>query len=635
VTSPSSLKPPEGGVTSGGNALYTERVKRFRGEAEALGARSRLVSNLRGLSFGAAVIAALVGTVGRHPEGLPAALVAGVAFLGLVVWHSRVIAAEDHALRLTRVNLDALARVTGEWRSLPDDGARFVADTHPYSSDLDVFGKGSVYQRVSVAHTKYGEDALFRYLSEPAPPDTVKLRQEAVQSLASRFEERQLLEALALGVVHVEGALETSSSKRRKPPEAPDPEPLLNWAEGGPFLSERPLLRVAIYLVPAATLLLMVGAQVFGWPGSLWAISLILSIIVLTQLRGEADRVFGAVSSTRGAFLRYGPMFEVIESMKLDSSLFGQMRDGLLAGPVRPSVAMKRFEKIVGWFDLRHNGMIHPFANAFLLWDAHCLLRLEAWQRDVGRLVRPWFQVLGEVEAQSSFAGLAFDEPGFGWPELSPGAACFEAEGLGHPLIGSASRVENDVSLPAPGRAMLVTGSNMSGKSTLLRSMGLAAVMAQAGAPVCARKLRLSPLAVRTSVKISDSLASGVSHFYAEVARLKGVLDATREAAPVFFLLDEILHGTNSNERQIGARWLLSELVEKNAIGAVSTHDVELCRLPPHLMDHVLQCHLRESVEAGKMTFDYRLRPGPVSGGNALRLMRLVGLPVPLEEPKA
>jgi hypothetical protein len=610
-------------------------VNRFRAEAESLGARSRLVSNLRGLSFGAAAIALLVGTVGGHPEWLPPALAAGAAFLGLIVWHSRVIAAEDHALRLTRVNLDALARVTGEWRSLPDDGARFVSDTHPYSSDLDVFGKGSLYQRVSVAHTKYGEDALYRYLHDAAPPDQVRLRQEAVRSLAPRFDERQLLEALALGVVHVEGALETSTSKRRKPPEAPDPEPLLNWAEGGPFLSERPLLRLAIYALPAATLALMAGAKLLGWPSSLWAVTLVFSIVVLAQVRGEADRVFGAVSSTRGAFLRYGPMFEVIESLKLDSSLFGQMRDGLLSGPVRPSVAMKRFEKIVGWFDLRHNGMIHPFANAFLLWDAHCLLRLEAWQRDVGRLVRPWFQVLGEVEAQSSFAGLAFDEPAFCWPELTTGVGRFEATGLGHPLIAAGNRVENDVDLPAPGRAMLVTGSNMSGKSTLLRSMGLAAVMAQAGAPVCARGLQMSPLAVRTSVKISDSLASGVSHFYAEVARLKGVLDATLEPVPVFFLLDEILHGTNSNERQIGARWLLSELVSRNAIGAISTHDVELCRLPAHLMDHVIQCHLRESVEDGKMTFDYRLRPGPVSGGNALRLMRLVGLPVPLEEPKA
>jgi DNA mismatch repair ATPase MutS len=292
---------------------------------------------------------------------------------------------------------------------------------------------------------------------------------------------------------------------------------------------------------------------------------------------------------------------------------------------------MKRFERVVGWFDLRHNGMIHPFANVFLLWDAHCLLRLEAFQRDAGRNARAWFHALGEVEGLSSFAGLAFDEPSYAWPEVEDGSAHFTATALGHPLLSSTARVSNDVNIPAPGHALLVTGSNMSGKSTHLRSMGLAAVMALSGAPVCASRLRISPLAVRSSIRISDSLSGGVSHFYAEVSRLRGVLDATAGSLPVLFLLDEILHGTNSEERQVGARWILAELLRRDAIGAVSTHDVGLCRLPPELMEKVAQHHFRESVEDGRMTFDYRLRSGPVSGGNALRLMRLVGLDVPLE----
>jgi hypothetical protein len=633
VTAPSTSN----GVTvepkGGSESLYSERAERFRSEAAALGSRSRLVSNLRGLSFGAAIVVLVSGTLGGKVAWLPLVLVFGLVFVGLVVWHSRVIAAEDHALRMARVNLDALSRVKGEWRTLPEDGARFVSDTHPYTSDIDVFGPGSLYQRVSVAHTRYGEDALARHLREPVLPEEIRRRQEAVRALVPRFEERQLLEALAFAVVDNPSTTGASATKR-KPTETPNPESLLHWAEGAPYLSRRPLLVALSFVIPVITVGGAIGASVLGWPSAIWTVSLVASIAVIAAVRQEADRVFGAVSSTRGAFLRFGPMFEVIESWDLGSSLLGELRSGLLKGAVKPSEAMKRFEKIVAWFDLRHNGMIHPFANAFLLWDAHCLLRLEAWQKDVGGLVRGWFLALGEIEAESSFAGLAFDEPGFCWPSVTEGPARFEADDLGHPLLAPHQRVTNDVELSAPGRAMLVTGSNMSGKSTLLRSMGLAAVMAQAGAPVCASRLDSSPLAVRTSIKISDSLASGVSHFYAEVARLKGVLDATLEPTPVFFLLDEILHGTNSNERQIGARWLLSELVKRNAIGAVSTHDVELCRLPDHLMDHVIQCHLRESVQDGKMTFDYQLRPGPVSGGNALRLMQLVGLPVPLEEAK-
>jgi DNA mismatch repair ATPase MutS len=325
-------------------------------------------------------------------------------------------------------------------------------------------------------------------------------------------------------------------------------------------------------------------------------------------------------------------MFELIERLAPSSKLLAELREGLFASEVAPSLAMRRFERVVGWFDLRHNGLIHPFANFFLLWDAHCLLRLEAWQRSVGRFARRWFEALGEVEALSAFGGLSFDEPGFAWPDVVAGPARYDASALGHPLLAPWVRVVNDVALAEPGRALLVTGSNMSGKSTMLRAMGLNAVLALAGAPVCAARMTLSPLVVRTSLKISDSLARGVSHFYAEVSRLKAVLDATEQPRPVFFLLDEILHGTNSHERQIGARWVLAELIRRGAIGAVSTHDVGLCTLPDELMARVEQCHFREVVRDGRMSFDYRLRQGPVQGGNALRLMRIVGLEVPLDE---
>ncbi|HEX7671575.1 MAG TPA: DNA mismatch repair protein MutS [Polyangiaceae bacterium] len=614
-------------------ALYAERAERHRKQAAVLGLRSRRVSNLRGLAFGTAAVCTLFATLGGNGPSGPVAVVAAVLFVVLVVWHARVIEAEDAELRQSRVNLDAEARRTNLWKALPGDGARFASDTHSYSSDLDIFGPGSLYQRISVAHTRYGEEALARFLSDPAPPETIRLRQGAAQVLAPRVDDRQTLEALSIAVVEPLPGTDRDlrAQVQRKKTEPPNPEPLLKWAEGAPWLSPRRALVALAYFLPVATLTLALGAHFFGWSGAAWVLPFAGELYVLTAIRAEADRVFAAVSSTRGAFLRYGPMFELIERLDSSSALLGELKSGLLSSALRPSDAMKRFERIVGWFDLRHNGMIHPFANAFLLWDAHCLLRLEAWQRETGPHVRAWFVSLGEVEALSSFAGLAFDEPSFAWPEIAPGPACFEARGLGHPLVSDAERVTNDVAILEPGRAMLITGSNMSGKSTLMRSMGIAAVLGLSGGPVCAARLRLSPLAVCTSIKISDSLARGVSHFYAEVARLKAVVDATAGPLPVFFLLDEILHGTNSEERQIGARWVLAELVRRGAIGAVSTHDVGLCQLPDELMTRVEQCHFRESVEDGKMTFDYRLRPGPVRGGNALRLMRLVGLPVPID----
>jgi DNA mismatch repair ATPase MutS len=267
------------------------------------------------------------------------------------------------------------------------------------------------------------------------------------------------------------------------------------------------------------------------------------------------------------------------------------------------------------------------------LWDLHCVLAFEKWQSSSGRALRPWLETLGQWEALSSLAGLAYDNPDFSFPEIVAGPSVFEAEGLGHPLIPAASRVLNDVQLTGPGSALLVTGSNMSGKSTLLRAMGLAAVMALSGTAVCVSRLRLSPLHVYTSMRISDSLAQGVSHFYAELEKLRAVVLAANEKHSVFFLLDEILHGTNSEERQVGARWVLSTLLRAGATGAVSTHDMGLCKLTPELMDHVRTVHLREDVEGERMTFDFKVRPGPVRGGNALRLMRSLGLGVPLLEP--
>jgi DNA mismatch repair ATPase MutS len=265
------------------------------------------------------------------------------------------------------------------------------------------------------------------------------------------------------------------------------------------------------------------------------------------------------------------------------------------------------------------------------MWDVHCVVALDHWKQRHGQDTRRWFEAIGEAEALSSLAGLAHDEPEFCFAEVRVGAPELRAEALGHPLIADGRRVSNDVELPEPGAVLLVTGSNMSGKSTLLRSMGLAAVMGLAGAPVCAKRLVLSPLRIATSVRIRDSLETGVSHFYAEVNKLKRALTAAEAGPDVLFLLDEILHGTNSRERQIGARWMLAELIRHGAIGAVSTHDEALCELSGELAERVRQVHLREDVSGGTMSFDYVLRPGPVRSGNALRLMRSVGLDVPLE----
>ena len=603
-------------------AEYRAREQRFNAQAEQHAARSRTVSNLRGLSF-AVFIVSLGLSVFDKSSALagPVSLVGLVAFLLLVIWHSRVLVEEDLARRFARVNKDALARTTGRFAELAENGARFVDPSHPYSSDLDVFGPVSLFQRISVAHTRVGQETLASYLNQAASAATVRERQTAVRALAPLLDLRQRIEALALGIVDPAG------SKRKEPP---NPEPLLRWAEEKPQLKHWLHVVWAARILPFFTIGGMVAWSSFGKSWLFFTIPAGLSLIALSLANAITSRVFHAVSETQGAFLRYGTLLGELESLNVDAPLIRAAQARLNQSGKKPSEEMRRFERVVGFFELKHNGMIYPVVNLFLLWDVHCVLALEAWQERAGRFVREWLEVVGEAEALSSLAGLAHDEPDFCFPEFSTNA-CFQAEELGHVLIGRGVRVTNSVELPEAGTALLVTGSNMSGKSTMLRSMGLANVLAFAGGPVCAKRLLLAELTLVTSIRISDSLASGVSHFYAELNKLKAVVDATAGSKPVFFLLDEILHGTNSLERQIGARWVIGELIHRGALGAVSTHDMGLAELEPELMKRVTLIHFRESVQNNEMSFDYKAHPGPVQAGNALRLMRRIGLEVPLE----
>jgi hypothetical protein len=601
---------------------YRAREQRFNGEAERHAGRSRTVSNLRGLSFGVFIVSLLLSVFGKN-GGIagPVSLFGLLSFLALVVWHSRILSEEDLARRFARVNKDALARTTGRFSELPENGARFVDATHPYSSDLDVFGQASLFQRVSVAQTRVGQEKLASFFSQPSPAAEVEERQTAIRALAPLLDLRQRIEALALGIV------DPGRSKRKEPP---NPEPLLRWAEEKPELKHWRHVVWAARCLPLFNIGGLVAWSNFGASWLFFTIPAALSLFTLALANAITGRVFLAVSETQGAFLRYGTLLAELEALDVDAPLIRAAQARLNQSGRKPSEEMRRFERVVGFFELKHNGMIYPVVNLFLLWDVHCVLALEAWQERAGRFVREWLDVVGEAEALSSLAGLAHDEPNFCFPEFSSQARFF-AEELGHVLIERSVRVTNSVELPEAGSALLVTGSNMSGKSTLLRSMGLCSVLACAGAPVCAKRLVLGEFTLITSIRVSDSLASGVSHFYAEINKLKAVVDATLGKKPVFFLLDEILHGTNSLERQIGARWVIGELIQRGALGAVSTHDMGLAQLPPDLMRRVTLIHFRESLKNGEMSFDYKAHPGPVQAGNALRLMRRVGLDVPLD----
>jgi hypothetical protein len=458
--------------------LYQSLAQKWAKEAERLGARSRLISNLRGLCFGSALIAAVAAIAGAD-AGLyvPIALALLAAFFGFVVAHGRVIDAFDLAERWVDVNRDAESRLEHRWDNLPDTGEGLASPEHVYAADLDVFGRGSLFQRLCVARTRFGRERLAELLLQPAELPEIARRQSAVRALGDQLELRQRFEAHALGMLRA-GRKGTASARVRS---APNPAPLLAWAESEPELLTDRLTVWGSRLLPPLTLAAFVARYAFGRPALPIAICVVLQLVVLVRSLRATQRAFRAVSVTEGAFLRYGTLLEIIEQHTTSDPLLVELKQRLDTQAGAPSLAMTRFRRLVGWFDLRHNPLVHPFVNLLLLWDVHCTLALERWQRATGKHLRDWFEVIGWFEALASLAAFAADEPGATYPELSPGPALFQAEGLCHPLIHADRRVANDVLLPAPGNALLVTGSNMSGKSTLLRAMGVSTVLALTG----------------------------------------------------------------------------------------------------------------------------------------------------------
>ncbi|HWL87828.1 MAG TPA: MutS family DNA mismatch repair protein, partial [Polyangiaceae bacterium] len=440
-------------------------------------------------------------------------------------------------------------------------------------------------------------------------PNGVRERQEAARDLVGRYAFREQLSA--------KGALLGEDK--------PDPEPFLTWAQGASPLEAGSLLVTAARVLPVLTLSALVFAR--HLPTGLWIGLLLLQLVVTSPKRAVVQRIVASVSSMEGGFSRFAEMLALVETEALEAPLLRQCQARMSASGASATREMSRLAQILSFVGARENAVFRLIAGPLLLWDLNCAIALEKWRLRAGTHARAWLSSLGEIEALSSLAALAHDCPEFAWPVLADTPRLAATE-LGHPLIAAAKRVNNDVTLARPGTVLLVTGSNMSGKSTLLRALGTNAVLALAGAPVCARTLTLGEVRVATSMRVRDSLSEGVSHFYAELQRLKMVLDMARGERTVLFLLDEILHGTNTRERLIGARAIVRKLVALKAMGAVSTHDLGIADLESELAGAVKNVHFEEQVNDDKMTFDYKLREGVVQSSNALALMKLVGLDV-------
>jgi hypothetical protein len=594
-------------------ALYAARLANREAAVARFAGRDLALSRVRlGVFAAAALMAWLALRSGLLSPWWLAAL--AMAFGALVVVHARVLASMQLARRGVTFYRRGLDRLDHAWAGQGLTGDRFRDEAHPYAVDLDLFGRGSLFELLCTARTGSGESTLAGWLCAPASPDVVRARQEAVRELTPRLDLREDLARLGDDVragVH--------------------PEALARWGTAPAALTSASLR--AGSGAAAAFTVITGGLWLTGLTGPLPVLmALALNAAVALPWRRRVLQVVHGADMPSHELALLADVLERLEREAFTSAYLVALRADLETGGATPSQRIRRLGRLIDLLDARRNQMFAPFSYP-LLWATQCACAIEAWRRMSGDAVPRWGAAVGELEALCSLAGYAFENPADPFPAIVDAEAgpMFDGDGLGHPLIPRVANIRNDVRLAGRRRggapsAWVVSGSNMSGKSTLLRTVGINVVLALAGAPVRARRLTLTPLAVGATLRIEDSLQAGTSRFYAEITRLRAIVDLTAGAVPPLFLLDELLNGTNSHDRRVGAESLVRGLITRGAIGLVTTHDLALAEIAESLAPLALNVHFEDHLEGERMTFDYRCRPGVVTRSNALALMRAVGL---------
>lgn len=588
---------------------YRARAERWRIQHTKSEQRSRQLGNAR-LATGLAAVAIAALAIGAGVLSPWWLLLPLIVFVVLAILHDRADKQRDAALRGTAYYERALARMENRWIGKGHQGEAFRDPKHLYADDLDLLGPGSAFELLSTSRTATGDRMLAEWLLAPAPPEIVKARQAAVTELRERLD---LREDIALMGEDIRTAIDDQAMK--------------TWGE-------RPAVRffpgarwVALALACAAvSTLVLFLAQVLSLRPFLAVVlaELIFGLVVRDSVRNVATLVSTPARELKLVRL----LLERLKKEPFQSPRLEQLTHALDVHGLTASAEIRRLERSVEYLDSARNQFFRLLA-APLVWIPQFTMAIEKWRQERGPHIGEWVAAVGEFEALCSLATFAYERPDAVFPELvSEPAPLFDGAGVRHPLIPRDHAVGNDVMLGGACSLWIVSGSNMSGKSTLLRAVGLNAALAWAGAPVCCAGLRVSPLRIGASIRVNDSLADNKSRFYAEISRLRDIVDLARAGQPTLFLLDELLSGTNSHDRRIGAAAVIQGLVESGAIGLVTTHDLALAEITATLGERARNVHFEDHIENGEIHFDYHLRAGVVERSNALELMRAVGLDV-------
>jgi hypothetical protein len=627
--------------------VYRERLARYRALSKLQVQHYRLVGILFLVCLVTGmIILSYIPRAGIAPPVAATTMLVAVCIYFLILLYIFSIQKKIEKIRLKcnrGINYyeRGLARLENKWAGSGITGEKYCDEGHPYAKDIDIFEKGGLFELLCNTRTRTGEEMLATWLLGPGTPNIIRARQEAVAELREKLDFREDIallgeEITTAGSKEVKGLtlplLSLTSTKSFNPRPAAEevyskagPSALERWGTAPPELTSR-FLRITAFVL---SLLPVTGVVL--WINEVGLMGLIAFLFITgsfaLSLRRRVLRVIAAANQIGQDLTLFSQILKRIEREEFASSRPARLKEALKVEGEPPSRRIARLHSLIVGLDARRSLMFMPFAGMFL-WATQFAFAIEAWRLKSGALVKRWIEAVAEIEALSSIAGYAYEHANDPFPEIVENGPCFEAKSIGHPLIPEDRCIKNDLKLNNDIRLLVVSGSNTSGKSTLLRTVGANAVLALAGAPVRAQRLRISPMALGASIRIQDSLQNGSSLFYAEIKRIRQLMGISEGLPPLLFIIEEILHGTNSHDRLIGAEAILTKLVEKGAVGLVTTHDLSLTnvtnKLSPRAINVYFECH----VNNGQMEFDYLLRQGIAGNSNAIELMRSLGIEV-------
>jgi len=589
------------------SAYYQSRISTYTQLAVSLQQKEDRLSIGRLVSF--LLIFLLFFALYRfsHLLGILASISSLITFGWLIIQYNQTEKRKEYARHLAEINTLELKSFSGDISKYAD-GREFTDREHPNSYDLDLFGHASVFQFINRTTSMPGAQLLALWLGSPADIREIKMRQEAVGELSPEIDWRQRF--MTLGHFN-----------RRA---INNPGDLLSWTQSGNEFRNIKKIKLTTFGLSGLSLAVII-LVITGWPPAILLFVALINALVYFRQGKKINTIHQQVSKSADLIQTYSEMILAIEEKKFKTDKLNLLQQIFKADPTA-SEAIKILSKLVNRLDTRLNILVSLPLNLFFFWDIHYCLALEKWKRQHAVEINHWFAAMAEFEALNSIANMAFNNPDWAMPEIVPDFFTFRAENMGHMMIPRERRILNNLNIVKANSILIVTGSNMSGKSTFLRTCGVNAVVALAGGPVCATSFTLSHTQVHSSMRISDSLEDNTSSFYAELKRLANIIHHAERDPRVFLLLDEILRGTNSNDRYTGSVALIRQLSDYGTVAIVATHDLKLAEMEKTIPGHIENYHFDVKVEGEELYFDYKLTPGICTSLNASILMKKMGI---------